>query len=283
MECFSSKEFPMRNLVVMFKSVDPQQLSDPGPQLQRVLEFRQRIESQKTHLFHSFDTTESFRKLLRKHLAAWLRDEEQGGTAQKGRPPDVGPLIVEDSVEIPKQELAMSSDSSLVEKAWALADEGRLTEAEVEFARSIIGQTQTQPIIEFGRFLARIGRLGQATAMFEGAARVAEGQRDPLTVSTAYGNLGIVLSTRGDLNGAEQMFQKALEINEKLGRLQGMADQQANLGNVLLTRGDLDGAEQMYRKAHDIAQRLGASQLITCIECRLGSLHSSPPESAIDV
>jgi hypothetical protein len=40
MECYNSQDFPMRKLVMMFKSVDPQQLTDPGPQLQKVLEFR---------------------------------------------------------------------------------------------------------------------------------------------------------------------------------------------------------------------------------------------------
>jgi len=323
MECYSSKKFSMRQLVMMFKSVDAQQLSDPGPQLQKVLEFRQNMESQKTHLFHSFDTTESFRKLLRKHLAAWLRDEEQGGTAHKGRPPDVRPLFVEDSVSIPKQQLGKSSGRSLVEKAWALADEGRLTEAEVEFARSIVGQSQTEPIIEFGRFLARIGRLDQAIVMFEGAARVAEDQKDTLAVSTAYVNLGIVLKTRGDLDGAEQMHRKSLEINEKLGRLEGIANDYGNLGNlfltrgdldgaeqmyrksleineklgrlvgiatdygnlgiVLKTRGDLDGAEQMYRKSLDVAERLSSFQLITRIKSILGTLRKSPPETENNV
>jgi tetratricopeptide (TPR) repeat protein len=272
MKCYRSKKFPMRRLVMMFKSVDPQQLSDPGPELQKVLEFRQKIEIQKTHLFHSFDTTKNFRKLLRKHLAAWVREEENDGTVQKGRPPDVGPLIVEDSVSIPQQQLAKSSDRSLVEKAWTLADEGRLTEAEVEFARSIVGQSQTGPIIEFGRFLARIGRLDQAIVMFEGAARVAEDQRDPLSVSTAYGNLGIVLETRGDLDAAEQMYRKSLAINEKLGRLQGIASAYGNLGNVLEIRGDLDGAEPMFRKSLEISESVGRLEDMAGVYANLGNV-----------
>ena len=73
----------MRRIVVLFKSVDPCQLSDPGPQLRRVLEFRKDIEKKKTHFFQSFDSTESFRRLVRRHLADWLRDEESGGTAGK--------------------------------------------------------------------------------------------------------------------------------------------------------------------------------------------------------
>lgn len=60
LECYRTEPNTMRQIVIMFRSVDPQQLSDPGPELQKVLEFRNDIEQKKTHFFHSFDTTESF-------------------------------------------------------------------------------------------------------------------------------------------------------------------------------------------------------------------------------
>ena len=221
MECYNSDEFPMRQLVLMFKAVDPAQLNDPGQQLQRVLDFRKDIESNKTHLFDSFDTTDIFSKLLRRHLAAWLREEEQGETAEKEHSQNLRPPAVENLVSIPEQQLRPSS-WSLIQRAWALADEGRLTEAEIEFARSIIGHSQPGPVIQFGRFLARIGRLDQAKMMFEEAAKIAEDQRDPMAVSTACGYLGMVLFTRGDLEGAESMYRRSLHIEEKMGRLEAL-------------------------------------------------------------
>ncbi|HEV2126064.1 MAG TPA: DUF4062 domain-containing protein [Chloroflexota bacterium] len=53
MECFADQDQPLRQIVMMFKAVDAQKLSDPGPQLQQVLEFKGRIEREKTHLFHT--------------------------------------------------------------------------------------------------------------------------------------------------------------------------------------------------------------------------------------
>ncbi len=82
-----------------------------------------------------------------------------------------------------------------------------------------------------------------------------------------YGNLGVVMRTRGDLDGpvgAEAMFRKALEIDEKLGRLVGMANQYGNLGLVMQTRGDLGGpggAEAMYRKSLEISEPNGFLEL----------------------
>ena len=67
--CFDDEEFPMRQIVIFFKSVDERRLSDPGKQLKKVLDFRKKLESQKTHLFHVYDTVDSFAKWLRRYMA----------------------------------------------------------------------------------------------------------------------------------------------------------------------------------------------------------------------
>jgi tetratricopeptide (TPR) repeat protein len=255
LDCYEKKQ--IRELVMMFKSVDPAQLGDPGPQLQKVLAFRSDIEQQKTHLFHGFDTTESFRKLLRKHLAAWLRTQEDGDAAQELVHPMIAPEIVEIPPEAAQQQLSESPEGALIAKAWALADDGRLTQAEVEFAKAIVGRQRPQSLLEYGRFLSRLGRLEQARLMFERAASVAIDQKDHGAVAIAYGNLGILLRIRGDLDGAEQMHRKALKINEKLRRLENVACDYINLGTVLGTRSDLEGAEQMFSKALEIDEKLG--------------------------
>ena len=53
------------------------------------------------------------------------------------------------------------------------------------------------------------------------------------------------------------MYKKSLAINEKLGLLEGMASDYGNLGIVLQTRGDLDGAEEMHKKSLEIDEKLG--------------------------
>ncbi len=149
LECYEAADHPMRQLVLLFKAVHLQQLGDPGPQLDRVIRFKGDIEARKIHLFHTFDTTESFRQLLRRYLAAWLRDQENrcegGGEVQKGPtpkdlPPLVGPEFARDSVSGTPPEPPEPIDRSSTANAWTLADEGRLTEAEVEFARIVVGR-----------------------------------------------------------------------------------------------------------------------------------------------
>ncbi len=252
----SDLKSPMRKLVMMFKAVDPKQLSDPGTQLQKVLEFRKTIENEKTHLFQTFDNIENFRTLLRRHLAAWLRDEEAGGTAHKHDEPVVGPDAMKDLFGVPPNESSKPLDKPLTATAWALANKGRITEAEVEFAKLTVGRSQPEPLIEYGQFLARLGRLDQAQVLIECAITIATDQKDQQALATAYGNLGVILKARGNLDRAEAMQRKALEINEKLARLDGMADNYGNLGTLLRARGDLDGAEAMIRKSLETNEKL---------------------------
>ncbi len=310
LKCHGDGALPMRQLVLMFKAVDARQLSDPGRQLDKVLEFREKIEREKSHLFHSFDTPEGFRILLRRHLADWLRDQENGPGGDGENQAEALDMV---SVEPVKEDPVISGPPEpLTAKAWSLADAGRLTKAEVEFARATVGRQNPDPLVSYAQFLLRVGRLDQARVLSERAAEVAQDQTDEPALSRAfdslanglwlqgdlggaeemtrksleieiklgrlegmassYGNLGIFLRTRGDLDGAEEMFRRSLKIKEKLGQSEDMAINYGNLGNMFLTRGDLDGAEEMFRKSLEINEKLGQSEGMASQYGNLGNL-----------
>jgi len=266
--CHSSAETPMRQIVVLFKSVDPQQMSDPGPQLQKVLAFRSKIEQDKSVLFHTFDSGALFRKLIRKHLAAWMRRSDAIDPSQT--PPANIAGTEDTAVETNEDALEDSTGAASVQKAWKLANAGRLTEAEVEFARSIVTRQRPQPLIEYGRFLRRLGRFDQAMVMFEGALAIAGDHQDLQSTAVAYAHLGNLLRVRGDLVGAEDKYRQSLSINEQLGRLEGRAGNLGALGLLLLTRGDLDGAEHMQREALAISEHLAREAGIAVACTNLG-------------
>jgi tetratricopeptide (TPR) repeat protein len=68
----------IRNIMLFFKTVDPRQLKDPGPQLAAVLAFKKRIEEGKRYLFRQYETIDQFSEFLDAHLARWLSDHESG-------------------------------------------------------------------------------------------------------------------------------------------------------------------------------------------------------------
>jgi len=116
------------------------------------------------------------------------------------------------------------------------------------------------------------GDLDGAEAMYRKALEINEKLGLLEGMAIQYGNLGIVMGIRGDLEGAEAMYRKSLVIDEKLGRLEGMANNYGNLGVVMDTRGDLDGAEAMYRKALAINEKLGRLEGMADQYCNLGNV-----------
>lgn len=260
-ECIAGTSMPMRQIVVLFKGVEARQLSDPGEQLGKVLDFKRQLEKEKSLLYATFDTTDEFSKFLQKQLWAWLSDLEQNGNGKKPVSPAGGPIPPATPVErgstLPDSGDGEGPASPLIEEAERLADEGRLSDAEAKFATAILKQPAAEDLLSYGRFLRRVGRLQQAQVMFSEAKRIAIASHDERSLAGTYGHLGMVMRIRGDLDGAEAMYRKALEIDQKLDRPEGIARQYGNLGNVMQTRGDLDGAEAMHRKSLEISEKLG--------------------------
>jgi len=262
LECFADKKMPMRQIVVFFKAVDERMLSDPGPQLNKVLDFKRKLETEKTIYFHTYDEIEHFKKLIGKYLAQWVRDHESGeaGKPVKQPIPPQGPPVGAEEVSLVEPEILpgeREAMSAKIRDAWRLADEGKLTDAEIRFAELAVSGTDVDVLNNYGRFLLRIGRLGQAEVMHKKVLEVEERTASQEGVAAAYGNLGLIYRRRGDLDKAEKMHIKALDISEKLGQSERMARQYASLGVIYRMRGDLEKAEQMHTKALEIDEKFG--------------------------
>jgi tetratricopeptide (TPR) repeat protein len=59
-------------IMLYFREVHPDFLSDPGPQLQKVLDFKQQIEDGRLALYQNYRDPEHFAHLLRQHLTEYL-------------------------------------------------------------------------------------------------------------------------------------------------------------------------------------------------------------------
>lgn len=247
LECLADESMPMRQLVLMFKAVPLEQLADPGPQLREVLDFRAALETEKKHLFETFDSQDRFRLLLRRQLAHWLRRAEGSLPSPAALARSSPATDAESANGLGLQEDA--SRSSVARGAWELADQGRLTEAEEEFARLVIRQSEAAPLLEYGRFLVRVGRVTQARTMFERAVELARSQNDNPTLAKALLALGNAWFARRELDQAELSYREALVLQQKLNNTRGQASAYGNLGLVLRERGDLPAAEAMQRRA----------------------------------
>lgn len=239
---------PMQQIVAFFKGVDPKQLSDPGPQLSKVLDFRKQLETTKALLFQTFDTPDRFAMVLRRHLGMWLLAHEERSTSQPYLPSESSPDPDASRGVEPSGEMGGGD----IEEAWRLSNEGRRTDAETVFSRAIVRANDPRAFIEFGRFLYRDGRLDQALVMFERSQELATSRDEQASAAAAFRWIGHIWKVRGKLNEAEEFYRTALEIDEKSGRSEGLANDYNALGIVLSRRGDLVGAEAMHRKALEL-------------------------------
>ena len=60
-------------IVVMFKEIENTELANQDEQLQKVIKFKKKLETDQTLFYQKFSSTEDFRKILRRCLAKWVQ------------------------------------------------------------------------------------------------------------------------------------------------------------------------------------------------------------------
>lgn len=139
--------------------------------------------------------------------------------------------------------------SDLRKDAEQLASAGKLTDAELLFAKAVEGSTDSGAFRRFGDFLSETGRLAQAEKMYERAIRVPSA---PEAQAEALRSLGVLYSKRGEFDRALQHVTRAQSIDQTLGRRHGLAEDLRVLGSIHLSRGELDKTEEVFTRAHEI-------------------------------
>jgi hypothetical protein len=121
MEHVRDPKHSLKQIVVLFKQVDAQRLQDPGTQLQRVLEFRKELETNRNLLFSTFTEVAELEEKLRGQLGAWLRQHEATFTRrvarERARLPEpaatVNRFVAPELVVVPTEPLAPSNEDAL--------------------------------------------------------------------------------------------------------------------------------------------------------------------------
>jgi tetratricopeptide (TPR) repeat protein len=306
-KCWENPDHCLREIAAFFKAPDLRQLSDPGEQLRNVLDFKRRLEQTKELLFSTFDDVSSFQRSLQRLLAKWVRDHEQGkrgsatlGTASIPHEPAAASLLPTASVTAGIAHLGNSR--AVLEEAERLAAKGRLTDAEMLFARALAKDNDPGTALQYARFLRRLGRFSQAQALLEGilerstpgeehwkagaynylgmlcrdrgdfdeaermlnrAKGFADHPRARETTIAAYNNLGQVFRDRGELMEAERMHKRALDLCNSAGDEASRASAYGNLAHIYLIRAELEQCDTMNRKAIDLTEKIGNEEGLT--------------------
>jgi tetratricopeptide (TPR) repeat protein len=283
-------------IFVFFKHIDPGQMADPGPQLQKVLDFRKQLEESRQVLYHLFNDEVAFKKEVDRHLRAYARGELP--RADSPREAILLPVHALEELKTAKAKAEQATQEAerehkQAEAALARADElalelaehaakaaldGRVEEARQLFAKAHQGTTNLRILFLAIEFYLRTGELTTVEEMLKRCFAINGPETETVDTAKALKYLGRVHSTRGELDRAEEMHKKALAIEEKLGRPEGMAIAYGNLGVIYDTRGELDRAEEMHEKALAIEEQLGRLEGMAIAYGNLGVIYDTRGE-----
>ena len=207
-----------KDIWLYFRDIPDDMLADPGEQLAKVLEFRNKVETEREFLYRRYEDENAWKDQFTDDLCRWL-DDLPPATSQ-GLPPIPGTFEFEKLTEYEKRieqlerELGKISAYTLAKEAQEQSNSGHTSKAEEYFAKALAIYPDSNIVNEYGLFLVRIGALKKAEEKFIQLMQLGETISDKPTLATAYGNLGILYKTRGDLKAAEEMLRQSLAIDE---------------------------------------------------------------------
>lgn len=244
------EEQKLKDIVLVFKDVVPAHLADPGPQLQQVLNFRQRIEQENKFTVKAFSESNEFRRILSLKLRDWMR-------IHVGNPKIISEFM---SIQGPDShtnrtlEKPVSAFSSwLAEARIHLSSEVADYEGAYFCATKAVAHSENdvdwaQATSLTGVSLINLRRVDEAFAVFDSIAARLKGSvskhKRPL-YAKALVNRGIALRTMGRLAEAADAYgdviqkfrtQPEIEIKEQVAR-------------ALINQGVLFSSEGKYNEA----------------------------------
>lgn len=247
-------------LFVFFKHIDPAQMSDPGPQLEKVLAFRKKLEQTRKVMYRSFSDELSFRLEIDTHLAAFVDGKCEMCDDDRAVP------VIPDSIQAKLDEYRAEAESALdelnklraqaqhaIEEAEKARTEARDATTRAEAAERVAEATSVVDSLTLAEEAANAalnGRIEEARQQF---AKVLDG-----TTNLGVLYLGFEFYYRiGELAEAERLMRRSLAIGGPNAETVSTAKAYSSLGVLLLTRGDLDRAEAMHRKSLEINEKVG--------------------------
>jgi tetratricopeptide (TPR) repeat protein len=259
----------MRDILVLFKTLNTERMRDPGPDLQKVLDFRSSLEKSHTLTFEVFDSETSLRHRVEGKMREWLKDD---GVKQP-RVIDLAPSPVETST------LRTLEPEKLLAAARSFATDRLFTQAEAAYAAAVAGD-DPRIILEFGQFMRRTGRTEKAMELNR---RVVDdghllasptGEAAGLRVR-AMSNIGVLQRHLGELGQSAQTLREAVRTAETSREPipHELCYALDNYAHSLLRTGAIEAAREHFENAHAIRIDLGTSDEQAQSAINLGRFH----------
>lgn len=279
LEAYNNKKLPMRDIVLIFKAVNRQQINDPGEQLKKVLKFRQERQKKNDMFYDTFDTVEQFIKVLRKLLSSWLRENE---LKEKQIKIDL-PISPNQKNEFETIKVEYSQPKEMVKKAEKLMVNGNVLEAEIIFSKLTVELNDPWIFGRFGHALRKIGQYNRGKdILLIGVDMLKNNNNDNQTLAYLFRQLGRIEERKGDFTSAENYFNKALKVyrdNNEDAKNYGKTYRDKALLNIKLSK--YQEALKNLFKAEEISKTNNLMNLLASIWGYIGLVNKFKGELTI--
>ncbi|MCL2041483.1 MAG: tetratricopeptide repeat protein [Bacteroidales bacterium] len=220
-ECCGDENLHMRDIALFFKSVPDAQLSDPGTELKKIIEFRKERERKGDMFFDTYDEPQTFVGKFRRNLAVWKQNHINNN-----------PRIIRNplSENFNQSQTVLKADNSIIisitenlsdglNKAKELFIEGKKLEAELLYARLVTSFDDPVTMIEYARILRKMGNNQKASELLDKALKKSEILKDDETKAYAWQQKGKIEEYLGRYDKAKVCYEKALSIYDSLNKI----------------------------------------------------------------
>ncbi len=185
---------------IFFKNVDAASLADQGPELTKVMTFKKKLENERHVIYRPFNTETDFGKEIERHLKAFASGEPK--------------TLSQDSREIylPKAKAvdlslvkANQEELTLARAAVEAADQGRIEDARILFAKATEGTTNPSILELAAEFFRQLWDLENASRLVQRQAAITQDRMVAAQHFLALVPSGLVTEVR------EQFEEKMLD------------------------------------------------------------------------
>lgn len=268
-ELLASPHAHMRDLLVLFKTVDADKLGDAGPQLRQVMSFRDGLERAKVLAYEQFDSTERLSSLITRTLRAWAIQPLNERT----------PQVIELPPQMLPDEPIASSTPQLLEIARKHSSDGLLMQAEAAYSIAV-KDDDPQAVTEFALFMRRTGRPHQALKLnkqlLKNPILLSQTSSESFSLrANSLANMGIIYRKRGAMNKSRKSLREAVETarsspepvtNELCYALD-------NLGLTLLKNASAPEANAAFEESHSLRKEYNLRSGLAQSAINLGRSH----------
>ena len=162
-DCYNDEGMPMKEILLIFKALEPKRMEDPGDELKKVLAFKTKLEKDKICLYETFDNEKNFKNIVEKNLSKWLNNILKEGDGKQEIA--TSPLIKEfpDNTSIEIDNKLLKDRRSALAEIKELIKTGQFSRAELMFARlNTMYPDDFDVCIEYARFYMKRGLLQYA-------------------------------------------------------------------------------------------------------------------------